>query len=205
MTYKNTDQRLKNHYDALAGNYETRWRDFLTTVRQQVMTYAAQTPPANILDFGCGTGIMLQMLGARYPDAALAGIDLCPAMRQIAQQNAPNATIKEKAGNTTERYDLVLSLNVLHHMNDAQNHLSFLREKCADNGRIILCDFAIDTLPMKMAEYLYWRPFHPVHNRAYSSKMLQKTIAQNGLHITDHTILHPDRFWRLQIYSLSPS
>lgn len=169
------------------------------------MAYAPQTPPAHILDFGCGTGVMLHMLGERYPNAQLTGIDLCPAMRQIAQQNVPRANIVADITNTEKQYDLVLSLNVLHHLNDAQNHLSFLRDKCAANGHIILCDFAIDTAPMAMVEHLYWRPFHPVHNRAYSSKMLQHMITQSGLQIMDHAILRPDRFWRLQIYILHPS
>ena len=43
-----------------------------------------QLQPRRILDLGAGTGKALPALGALYPDAELVGLDLTPAMLQVA-------------------------------------------------------------------------------------------------------------------------
>ncbi len=203
MTNHNTTAAVQNDYARLAATYEARWAAFLSVTRDWVMGHLPQTPPPqSIFDFGCGTGVMLQKLGTRFPDAALTGVDISPAMLEIAAQNAPQATLLSDKNQVTTQHDLVLSLNVLHHLPDAAAHLEFLRERCAQGGTIILCDFAIDGLKMGIAE-LYWRVAHPAHNRAYSSNLLRNMIEKKGLRIQAQSLLKPDNFWRLQIYKLT--
>ena len=50
-------------------------------------------PPERILDLGCGTGSGLAQLAQQYPNARLSGVDIAPAMLQIAQQRCPTATL----------------------------------------------------------------------------------------------------------------
>lgn len=44
-----------------------------------------------ILDIGCGTGRLLKLLGARFPQAELTGLDLAENMLQQAAQRLPQA------------------------------------------------------------------------------------------------------------------
>lgn len=45
--------------------------------------------PALILDAGAGTGAGSRALARRYPEARVIGLDIAPAMLQVARQNAP--------------------------------------------------------------------------------------------------------------------
>ncbi|SRR6266567_2765828 len=47
--------------------------------------------PASILDAGCGTGAALDELSARYPDAALFGLDLAFAMTLAARERTASS------------------------------------------------------------------------------------------------------------------
>jgi malonyl-CoA O-methyltransferase len=48
--------------------------------------------PKLLVDLGCGTGSGLTALGARYPQAAIVGIDACEAMLRAGNTPAPRLT-----------------------------------------------------------------------------------------------------------------
>ena len=201
---KSDNTAIQQNYADLAEHYEVRWKAFLSRTRDWVLHHLPQTPPQNILDYGCGTGVMLQKLSAQYPDAAVTGIDMSSEMLAIARKNAPQATlINGKFSKSPQQpHDLVLSLNVLHHLPDAAAHLELLRKSCAVNGTIFLCDFAVSNPIMALSEQ-YWRAFHPAHRKSFTPPAQQDLITKNGLRIDRQAILKPDYFWRLQIYKLS--
>jgi trans-aconitate methyltransferase len=160
---------------------------------------------AQILDSGCGTGHMLADIAQAYPLHQLHGIDLSPAMLDQARQKIPNATLTEADLAHHElpqnTYDVVLSLNVLHHMNDPAAYLETLTSSCVVGGTIFLCDFAVDGFSMKLAEK-HWRRFNSSHSRAFSRAEMQGMLTHLPVTIIDHGLLRPDIFWRLQIYQL---
>lgn len=59
-------------------------------VLERISAYAP-APPLRILDAGCGTGGMMRRLRARYPDAALTGIDWSPHAVARAARIQPSA------------------------------------------------------------------------------------------------------------------
>lgn len=72
-------------------------------------------PFANVLEIGCGTGLILETLSKRQPQVAITGVDLTPAMLSIAQhrlQTHPQVELLRQ--NVTElnlaaSYDLAFS------------------------------------------------------------------------------------------------
>jgi SAM-dependent methyltransferase len=72
-------------------------------------------PFSQVLEIGCGTGLILETLAKRQPSLALTGVDLTQAMLSIAQQrlqNFPQVTLQHQ--NVTElhlkqTYDLAFS------------------------------------------------------------------------------------------------
>lgn len=157
----------------------------------------------NILDCGCGTGLLLEHLRDRFPDAALTGLDASPDMLAIACKRLPEATLIEAdlaKPNIKGQFDLVLSVNVLHHLNDPQGHIASLQQFCAANGTVMLCDLSIDTLSLQLAER-YWRLSLPSHHQAFSQNAL-KNMLSPYFDVVDSAILKPDWFWQLQIYKL---
>jgi Trans-aconitate methyltransferase len=70
----------------------------------------------SVLEIGCGTGLILEELGQRQPDAEIMGVDLTEAMLSIVSdrlQQFPNISLSLE--NVTDfdlkkRYDLAFSL-----------------------------------------------------------------------------------------------
>ncbi|MBT2400812.1 class I SAM-dependent methyltransferase [Streptomyces sp. ISL-100] len=87
------------------------------------------TVPRSVLDIGCGTGVLLDLVAQRWPQARLRGVDPAQRMIDVAGRRLPQA---ELAVATAERLpvpdasvDLVLSTTSFNHWSD---HRAALRE-----------------------------------------------------------------------------
>ena len=79
----------------------------------------------DVLDCGCGTGPMIEILCEKYPDKLYTGLDLTPEMIKKAFEN--------------ESFDVILCTNSFHHYPNPQdffdNAYRVLRK-----GEILICD-----------------------------------------------------------------
>ena len=159
---------------------------------------------------GCGTGFFTSQLHKQFPDAEIYGLDISKDMLDIAKQILPSATffnINLEQDNwpvRDQKYDLIVSLFMLHHLKDVEKFLNRLRNIAADHTVIYIADFAKDTLTMKLAQY-YWKLFLPSHQKSYTTKELKALLNKSGFNIDAEKILQPDLFWCQQIYRLSLS
>jgi trans-aconitate 2-methyltransferase len=86
---------------------------------------AARVPlerPASIIDLGCGPGNSTEVIAARFPEAAVTGLDSSPAMIASARERHPEwqwrvGNIAEWAAGA-ERFDLVFSNAALQWVGD---------------------------------------------------------------------------------------
>jgi SAM-dependent methyltransferase len=74
-------------------------------------------PPARALDVGTGTGAGALLLAERYPEAQVTGIDVAPAMIDIARAKTTDPRVRFLVADVTaldpgEGYDLVVLLNM---------------------------------------------------------------------------------------------
>ena len=202
-----TNKAVIDDYTDLAPVYDRQWAGVNRAVRNWVLDRFPVNQPsgARVLDAGCGTGHMLADIAADWPLHKIDAIDICPAMLALATKNAPGATFIETDlahhDLGTGRYDTVLSLNVLHHLNDAAAHLRALVNATALGGTIFLCETAVEGFSMTLSER-HWRRFKPSHARAFSRAELAAMLRALPVTITDSALLRPDIFWRLQIYQL---
>jgi SAM-dependent methyltransferase len=97
------------------------------------------------LDLGCGSGRHSTMLAARYHQ--VLGVDISEPMLQIARARhaQPNITYQQRdlrhvRGDTDGRFDLVFSVNTLHHVSDLEQTLHQIRDLVTPGGRVILVD-----------------------------------------------------------------
>ncbi|MCO4772029.1 MAG: class I SAM-dependent methyltransferase [Deltaproteobacteria bacterium] len=87
--------------------------------------------PGRVLDAGCGSGTLLSLLGARWPDAELHGIELSesavaaasPALQErIVQGDLMNVARGHEAGS----FDLIVCSEVLEHLEEPGEALDVL-------------------------------------------------------------------------------
>ena len=79
--------------------------------------------PLKILDLGCGTGLEIESLFQRVPNALITGVDLSGAMLKLLREKyvdqANQITLVESSYLTmsfgTETYDHIISANTMHH------------------------------------------------------------------------------------------
>jgi release factor glutamine methyltransferase len=91
--------------------------DSETLVEAALEAFAGRGPPRRVLDLGTGTGCLLLALLHEYPSAFGVGVDLEPEAASLAQRNATQLGLSERAGFAVGdwtnaiggRFDLIVS------------------------------------------------------------------------------------------------
>ena len=102
-------------YTNMSGYYDLIMTSGYYDYDKIVDSLVEHLPFANVLEIGCGTGLILETLAKRRPQVALTGIDLTQAMLAIAQQRLkPYAQVQLQNQNVTQlhlnqAYDLAFS------------------------------------------------------------------------------------------------
>lgn len=136
------------------------------------------TPEMDIMDFGCGTGLLTLRL--RPLVRSVTGVDSSRGMLDIF--NAKVATLKlskasatlvdlDKGDALTGRYDLVLSSMTLHHVKDIEALFAQFHRVTAPGGYLCIADLDLDGGQFHADNT---GVFHSGFNRAALSKVLTK-------------------------------
>ena len=110
--------------------------------------------PRSILDLGCGTGQVTEVLSDRYPGAELTALDFSPRMLEQTEQRmhalgAHATTVCADADSlpfATGSYDLIVSSLMLQWSSDLYATLSGINRVLADNGMFCFSSFSEGTL-----------------------------------------------------------
>jgi SAM-dependent methyltransferase len=171
----------------------------------------ALPPQPVIVDLGCGPGLLLRDLGQRYPQAALYGYDLTPAMIDYGQRLPatgvrPTLIIHDVATHPlphpTGTVDLVTMTSVLHVVDEPLPVLAEIRRVLARGGLFMLHDW----IRKPLQDYLAGRQecqeedpaisqrrgfrLFPVHNK-YTIEDWQWLFGEAGFVIRYQTQLRP--------------
>lgn len=102
------------------------------------------------IELGCGSGQFLGLLAERFDE--VVAVDMSAAMIGIARQRNPQHHIDYRIGDirdtTPDRvgtFDLVFSVNTLHHLADPQLHLAQVRELLRPGGTVVIIDYVATT------------------------------------------------------------
>jgi trans-aconitate methyltransferase len=95
------------------------------------------------VDLGCGSGRWTGLLTDRYAD--VLGVDLAEREVAMAQQAHPDAqfsvrSLLEVLPDRDGLFDLVLSVNTVHHLRDHDRVLPHLRSLVAPGGTVVVID-----------------------------------------------------------------
>lgn len=110
------------------GPYEQRvasmYRDAFLDMDSLAQTVHPWVAGPRVLEVGCGDGLVAQALTRREPHVHVTGIDVSPTPGQLyggdpARAEFHSCTVEALAATTPEPFDLVLVVDVLHHVDDA--------------------------------------------------------------------------------------
>jgi len=162
-----------------------------------------------IIDLGCGPGLFLHDLGARYPQARLYGYDVTPAMVAFGR-GLPGARLEvavldvaaQPIPQPAESAHLVSMSSVLHVVDEPLPVLAEVRRVLAPGGVFLLHDW----IRQPLETYLAWRRdtmkeseeesrrrgfrLFPAHNK-YTPADWQWLLATAGFAVRHQTQLRP--------------
>jgi tRNA (cmo5U34)-methyltransferase len=117
----------------------------------QMLQFERQAP-FSVVDLGCGTGTLAQMILQAYPSATVTCMDISPEMLSIAQRKLAEFESRtefmvEDLGKTIfqKSYDVAVSIAAIHHLPNSQKRNLFgrLYDALTSNGIFLLADSII--------------------------------------------------------------
>jgi SAM-dependent methyltransferase len=145
----------------LAGVLETRGADAQQqAMRRAFLEQIAFTARANVLEVGCGTGVLTRVL-ARWPGVGtVIGADPAPALLDKARELAadlPNATFQQADGRClpldAETFDAVVFDSVLSHMPSPELGLAEAFRVLRPHGQVAVFDGDYATTTVALSDH----------------------------------------------------
>ena len=141
MSVREFTEAARVYESGHAGIYEICKDDY-----PQMLAELELEPFADVLDVGCGTGAVIELLREKYPDAHYTGLDLTPAMVESASSkglencefvvgDAEDLPLAEAS------FDAVLSSNSFHHYPNPDAFFAGALRVLRPGGRLILRDY----------------------------------------------------------------
>lgn len=177
-----------DYYKRVASNYDSRWETYMDNTFQKLIQYLpASLENKTILDFGCGTGELIERLLTLNPALAqITGYDPVEEMlrqAQIKMRQFPEHT-QEKVKlqshqNYGMKFDLIISSSVLHYLPQPQKVLSYLKSQLSEGGILVLLDYTRNGF---LAKYLEWffKYIDTMHQQAYKPRQIQGIVENAG-------------------------
>ena len=169
-------------YAKVAEHYDAKWAFYVEATTRETLRRLPMTPMARVLDIGCGTGELLRRLRAKYPDAALAGLDPVPQMLAVAGDKLSGKedlrigyadALPWKAAT----FDVVVSCNMFHYITHPVEALREMARVVRPGGVIVLTDWCDDYLACRACNLylrLTNRAFYKTYRQAECYELLQR-------------------------------
>lgn len=151
-----TSQDQVEHFDRLSADYKKIHdkalflaggdSDHFYQAKIKILKANMTSEPKAILDFGCGTGRLTELLAQNFPSAKIVGIDpsldsIDSAKKDYAQfKNISWSTDLEILRKTSGQFDLVVAAGVFHHIppSERAENLKLVHSAMKDNGQLYI-------------------------------------------------------------------
>jgi len=158
--------RLHRLYARYAPTYDRRFHRYSEGTLAHAMQAIGELPPGRVLDVACGTGLLLERLRRRWPDAPILGVDLNPEMLAVAERRLPRA-VDPPHGGTDAPFtdwrigpaealpveggwaDTLTCTNAFHLVQQPAAALREFHRALAPQGRLVLVDWCRDFRSMR--------------------------------------------------------
>jgi len=137
---------------------------------------------SRLLEVGCGTGVVLAAIGARFPAIELVGFDVSAEALRVARQRVEAELVQLDARSLLFEieFDVVCAFDVLEHIDDDEAALAGLAEATRPGGGLLV------TVPQY--EWL-WGPSddYARHRRRYRKREIDEKVERAGFTVIRST------------------
>ena len=148
-------------------------------------------PDALVADLGAGTGYFAVRLARMLPKGTVYAVDVEPDMvrhlaARAAREKLKNMTAVESAPSDARlpaKVDLVLLVDVYHHIDDRERYFRKLAGSLAPGGRLAVIDFKLDS------------PRGPPKSSRIDPGRVKAELAQAGYALTAEHAFLPDQYF----------
>ena len=181
------------HWTAVSKNindhglaFEARYRTCVRLLRPLFQSAKAQT----VLDIGCGDGALFYFLNRAFPNASLYGIDgsregIDLAKTYLAKHAVSTVELKtvdfSDLDSFKAKYDIVISLDVIEHLQDQDQFLASISNLLNKGGYILL------STPIRITE----APRDKDHQKEFFADEFKSLIEKNGFEVIMHDQITP--------------
>lgn len=169
--------------DAVARMSELERSHFWFTARNELIVWliSHHFPGArNLLEVGCGTGVVLSRIRELRPDLELTGADLLSVALHIAQERVPGAAVVQAdicRIPFREEFDIVCALDVLEHVDGDASAMDQIADAVRPGGGVVVSVPQHDWLWSAADEF-------GRHRRRYSRRALMVLLDAAGFTAT---------------------
>lgn len=158
-------------YARAAERYDEKWAFYVEATTRETLRRMPMTPTARVLDVGCGTGELLRRLRAKYPDAALAGLDPVAEMLAVAREKLSGREdlrigYADALPWGAATFDVVVSCNMFHYITHPVAALREMARVLHPGGVLVLTDWCDDYLACRLCN-VYLRLTNRAFYRTY--------------------------------------
>jgi 2-polyprenyl-3-methyl-5-hydroxy-6-metoxy-1,4-benzoquinol methylase len=144
----------------------------------------------SIADLGCGDGTLFYYLRKAFPAAALTGIDGSPEGIELAGSMLKEHSVGEVSlklvdfatlDSVKDRYDVVVSLDAIEHVEDTAGFLSNIKDLLKPGGHTVI------STPVRIREF----PADKEHVREFFPAEFREMVEEAGLKVVEYRQITP--------------
>jgi len=178
------DDPVVREYSRAAKDYDTKWSFYVDSTTRETMRRLRLAGSERVLDVGCGTGVLLARLAAKYPSARLAGLDPVPAMLEVAREKL-RLDVDLRVGWANElpwpddSFDVVLSCNMFHYITHPVEAVREMERVLRPGGSLVITDWCDDYLACRLCN-VYLRLVSKAHYKTYRQAECVSLLREAG-------------------------